>query len=115
MQDDIQTNWDHIPMTCEDAKPVAWRSVTDSVVIHVTKATIRNATIEDAWFELHEPEKALGSYAGHTRAEVKCLWFGRKPPTTWMHITLLGPHEEVRNYSGDVIADIALKTAPVSE
>ena len=115
MQDESNTNWDQIPKTSSDAKPIAWRPVVDSVVIHVTKATIRDATMENVWFELYEPEKALGTYAGHTRAEVQCLWFGRKPPTSWMHITLLGPHEEVRGYTGEVVADIGLQTQPVKE
>ena len=36
MQDESNTNWDQIPKTSSDAKPIAWRSVVDSVVIHVT-------------------------------------------------------------------------------
>ena len=50
MGDDIQSNWDHIPLTSSDAKPIAWRPVVDSVVIHITKATIREATYDkEAW------------------------------------------------------------------
>lgn len=114
MQDEPNTQWDDsVPDTSRAAKPTAWRAVTDCVVIHVTKATIRSTQIEDAWFELHESDKAFGTYAGRPRAEVKCLWFGRKPPTSWMHITLLGPHEVVRDYTGEVVADIGLKTKPV--
>lgn len=115
MQDEPNTQWDNsVPDTHRAAKPTAWRTVNDSVVIHVTKATIRSSHVEDAWFELHEPDKAFGAYAGKPRAEVKCLWFGRKPPSSWMHITLLGPHEEVRGYTGEVVADIGLKTKPVA-
>jgi hypothetical protein len=34
------------------------------------------------------------------------LWFGRKPKTTWAHITLNGNWELLRNFSGTVVKNI---------
>lgn len=102
----FNTDWNDVPMTDGNAAPIAVRNVSVATVIHIAKASIRDAIIEDAHFELTDPLTAYGTYAGKQRAEVKCLWYGRKPPTSWMHITLLGPHTELRDYSGEVVADI---------
>ena len=32
--------------------------------------------------------------------------YGRKPPTSWMHIALLGDYEIIENYSGEFVCDI---------
>lgn len=99
------TDWSGIPMTDASAEPVCLQAVSDAVVIHITRASIRDAIVENVTFELANLKNAYGSYAGKPRAEVRCLWYGRKPPTSWMHLTLLGPHTEERNYTGEVVWD----------
>lgn len=100
------TDWTGIPSNDELAEPTSRRSVSNATVIHVSRASIRDAVVEDAYFELSTEKGAYGSYAAKQRVEVKCLWYGRKPPTTWMHITLLGPHIEQNDYTGEVVWDI---------
>lgn len=100
------TDWKGVPSEDGLAEPTARRSVSNATVIHVSRASIRASVVEDVYFELAPVKKPYGSYAGKPRAEVKCLWYGRKPLTTWMHITLLGPHTEHRDFTGEVVWDI---------
>jgi hypothetical protein len=53
----------------------------------------------------------LRPYTGEWRLMVECLWFGRKPKTTWMHLAVLSTPKFENNYSGEVVSDIGLKNA----
>ena len=44
----------------------------------------------------------IRTFTGKRRIEVEGLWFGCKPPTTWMNITVLYTPKFERNYSGKV-------------
>lgn len=105
MQEPYNTDWTDVPNLDKLAEPVVLRAVSNATVIHVAHASIRNAEVRNVTFELASDGEAYGTYAGIPRAEVKCLWYGRKPSTTWMNITLLGPHREERGYSGEVVWD----------
>ena len=105
----IQTDWENVPVTDAKAHIVASESVKGSAAIHVTKASIRNAEIENCCFELASPVSVPKMRWGANRIEVKCLWYGRKPPTSWMHIAVLGDYEIIENYSGEVVRDIGRK------
>lgn len=111
MQEPFNTDWTGVPNRDELAEPVTHRVVSNATVIHVTHASIRNAEVQNVTFELASDGEAYGTYAGSPRAEVKCLWYGRRPSTTWMHITLLGPHTEERNYTGEVVWDFGRSVA----
>ena len=77
---DINTNWDGIPHTNPEVEGV---------------------------FELANTTQPFGVFNGALRAEVKCTWYDRKPPTSWMHIQLLDNWELIPNYCGEVADNIA--------
>jgi hypothetical protein len=87
------TDWTGIPKTDPEAKPVEWRLEQSNRVIHIADGFIRGATVSGHFrlAEVSEPIRETPS--GKLRAQVECLWYGRKPPNTWMHITLQGHYE----------------------
>ena len=98
------TDWTGVPMLSKTATPKEHRQVTNARVVYLKKATIRLATVS-GYFKLAEGA-VVKPYAGKQRIEVECLWFGRKPPSTWMNITLLSKPEFIDNHTGDVVWDI---------
>jgi hypothetical protein len=99
-----RTDWDNIPHQTPNARIVDYKDVKNARVIHLTKATIRNCEVSGTFLLAAGAE--MKTYAGRQRIEVQCLWFGRKPYTTWMHITVLGGVRHQDNYFGKVVWDI---------
>ena len=98
------TDWTGVPMLSTTATTKEHVHVRNTRVVFFKKATIRNAVVS-GYFKLAE-DAEIKSYADKRRIEVECLWFGRKPPTTWMNITMLSKPEFIDNYTGDVVWDI---------
>lgn len=103
------TDWTGIRNTDPNAKAFKGRAVTGAHAIWVERARIRNATVTDAYFLIAAPDSVGAIYRGKPRAIVECLWYGRKPPKTWMHLTLLGTYKEYSDYSGLVVSDFIAK------
>lgn len=106
MTTEYSTNWDDIPDTNKNAKPKTFRSVKNASVIFISNGSLRNSQFTDCYFELANNEPNFDIFDGKRRVEVKVLWFGRKPKTTWAHITLNGDWELKPNYSGLVVENI---------
>lgn len=101
------TNWSGVPGTCETASIQKTEMVKNSRVIHLAKAGIRGAEVSGT-FKLAEGAEVKTLW-GQRRVLVECLWFGCKPKTTWMHLSILSTPKIEPNYSGEVVADIGLK------
>lgn len=100
-----QTDWDGIPHTHRNARVLEDDyAVRNARVIHLSKASIRCTKVSGTF--LLAPDAEMKTYAGKQRIEVQCLWFGRKPPTSWMHITVLSSPRYEDNYSGTVVWNI---------
>ena len=100
-------DWTGIVHTCRSAVPTSRRQVKNALVLEVSSASIRNAEIR-GFFELSDVPVPFSTYRdGLTRAEVVCLWFGRKPPTSWMHVTITGKWKLHQHYSGPVVENIS--------
>ena len=104
-----RTDWDDIPDTDLNAKPVRFESAPPHrQVVYVKQATIRNATITNAHFLLAEGFAVQPRSDGSERLEVECLWYNRKPKTTWMNITVQPGQHEIQSSEGiSVVANIA--------
>jgi hypothetical protein len=99
-----RTDWEEVPDTCSNARIIEHEDVRNARVIHLTKAFIRGSDVSGTFWLA--PDAEMKTYAGRQRIEVQCLWFGRKPPTTWMHITVLGGVRYQDNFTGAVVWDI---------
>jgi len=99
------TDWTGVPMTYETASPKKHISVRNARVVFLKNATIRKATVS-GYFKLADGAD-VKTYAGKQRIEVECLWFGRKPRTTWMNITLLSKPIFNSHYTGEIVWDIS--------
>lgn len=104
MTDKFNTNWDDVPDTDKNAIPIGWREVKDVRAVKII-GSIRDAAV-DGYFELAPGATDKKPYADHFRIEVKCLWYERKPKTTWMHITIAGECKIIEHYTGQVISNI---------
>lgn len=108
MTTDYSTDWsDGVPHTHARAKPESYRLVKNVLAVLVHEGSLRESTFKDCYFELSDSSEPFDTFNGKTRAEVKVLWFGKKPKTTWTHITLNGKWELLRNYTGKVVANIS--------
>jgi hypothetical protein len=91
MCEQYSTMWAGIRTTDDLAEPICWRKLSGPFRrIFVTRATIRNAMIENEYFALASSRNTRPTYGPGDRVEVQCLWYGRKPPNTCMHLTLQG-------------------------
>lgn len=106
MKQPYSTNWTGVPHTDKRAHVIGTEAVKNAHVVRLTKASIRCAIIENAHFEVADVNDIYSTYGGNQRVEVQCLWYGKKPPNTWMHLTHLGECEEVRQFSGEVVCNI---------
>jgi hypothetical protein len=75
-------------------------------VIYADEVAIRNAVVKDAYFEIANTVTVGDNFHGKPSVEVRCLWYGRKPSTTWMHLTLRGGWKVITDYSGKVVRNI---------
>lgn len=104
------TDWTGIPHTDRTAVPTSWRRVQQVLAIEATSASIRGAEVSGV-FELSDARAPLSMHAdGRIRVEVKCLWYGCKPPSSWMHLILPSRWRLVRRYSGSVVENISQPT-----
>ena len=100
-----RTDWDDIPNTHRNAQILEDDyPVRNARVIHLSRASIRCTEVSGTF--LLAPDAGMQTYAGKQRIEVQCLWFGRKPPTSWMHITVLSSPQYEDNYTGKVVWNI---------
>jgi hypothetical protein len=97
------TDWTGIPHTCSTAEP-RHKTVSNAKVVTLSKAFIRGSEVSGT-FVLADGA-VVRTYAGRQRIEVQCLWFGRKPPSTWMNVTLRSKPTFDDSYSGDVVWNI---------
>ncbi len=98
------TDWTGIPITDRKAAPRGAK-VANAHVVFVASGSIRNARFVNAHFVVAGPGLRQRKKQGKPRIEVQCLWHGRKPSKTWMHIAYEGEVVEKTNYSGEVVSD----------
>ena len=103
------TDWSEIPDTCTTATVQKTQRVNGARVVHLAKAGIRRSEVSGT-FKLAEGAEVKTLW-GQRRIMVECLWFGRKPKTTWMHLAVLSTPRFENDYSGEVVSDIGLKNA----
>ena len=100
-------HWEGAPDTNTKAEINELRKVKGKLAIEVTKAHIRTATVTGI-FELANVEMPFRIKKGELTIEVICLWHGKKPKTTWMHLTLGKKYELIPNHAGEVVANIGI-------
>ena len=105
---DLTKDWSNIPNTHNSAAPVEWRDVVDVPAVRITNGHLRGSNF-DGIFELANGPLPLDLFHGKIRIEVKVGWFGRRPKSTWAHITPTEDWELIQNYSGPVVHNISEK------
>ena len=105
---ELTKDWSKTPNTHDVATPVEWRDVVDVSAVRITNGPLRGSNF-DGVFELANVPLPVSLFQGKLRVEVKVGWFGRRPLKTWAHITLRENWELLKNYSGPVVHNIAIK------
>lgn len=103
---DISSNWDGKYNTYTGATVSAHRKVKNVTAIEIVNGFYRGSEINGI-FEVANTEDPVKEKNGELKVEVMCGWFGMKPRTTWIHITLSGKWELVANYSGSVVLNLS--------
>ena len=98
------TDWTGIRRTDPKAKPT-YTKVNNAHVVYIASGSIRMAPFENAHFLIAGPVLRWTQKQGKRRVEVQCLWHGRKPPKTWMHVAYDVEPVEKKDYSGEVVSD----------
>ena len=101
------TNWENTPNINAKAAINEIRKVKGKLVIEVTKAHIREAKVSGI-FEIADTEMPFRIKKGELTVEVICLWHGKKPKTTWTHLTLGKKYELIPSHTGGVTANIGM-------
>lgn len=102
---DITTIWDAKYNTNAEATVSAYRKVKNVTAIEIKNGFYRGSEIHGV-FEVANTEDPIKENSGKLKVEVLCGWFGMKPRTTWIHITLTGKWELLDNYSGEVVLNL---------
>ena len=105
---DISSNWNTKYNTNTEATVSAYRKVKNVTAIEIINGFYRGSEINGI-FEVANTEDPVKEKNGKLKVEVMCGWFGMKPRTTWIHITLSGKWELLKNYTGDVSLNISNK------
>lgn len=96
------------PHTDAEAKPIKWElAPSNRKVIEVKDALYRNAALSGK-FLVAQSANAYGTNKdGHKTIEVECYWYGWRPKTRWMRLTIINQEVEISDYSNiEVIKDI---------
>ena len=110
--DKPNTDWTGIPHTDAKAGVTKVEPVSNVTVIWISKASIRNAQLDDRFFALVDAASIPQMRRGKECFEVKCFWYGRKPLTSWMHIAIDGKDKIIPKYRGKVVSDIGRLRRP---
>ena len=100
-----ELTWKVVPD--EDANAIVNKSreVVGAFAIYVENASIRLATVS-GWFEVADVPNPFTYKRGSLQVEVKCLWYGLKPKTEWMHLRIKNKYKLVRQYTGLVVNNV---------
>jgi len=101
------TNWENTPNINDKAGINEIRKVKDKLVLEVTNAHIRKAKVSGV-FEVADTEMPFRIKKGELTVEVICLWHGKKPKTTWTHLTLGKKYKLIASHTGGVTANIGM-------
>ena len=96
------------PHTDAEAKPIKWElAPSNRKVIEVKDALYRNAALSGK-FLVAQSANAYGTNKdGHKTIEVECHWYGWRPKTRWMRLTIINQEIEITDYANlEVIKDI---------
>lgn len=102
----ISTDWEGVPSLSTRASVKEKKEVKNARVVYLSKASIRNAVVS-GYFKVAEGAE-VKTFGGKRRIEVECLWFGCKPPSTWMHLTISCTPKFETSFSGAVAWNISI-------
>jgi hypothetical protein len=103
---EYNTDWNSVPNTHPNTKPLSYRQVENVPALLIQEGFLRGSTFNDCYFEVANSPRSFDTFDVKKRIEVEVLWFRKKPATTWAHITLNEKFEFICNFSGEVDANI---------
>lgn len=104
----ITEEWNHRYDTNAHAEPVETRHAESVLAIRIEHGHLRGSDFAGI-FEVADVPNPFTVRDGELRVECKVAWFLMKPKTTWSNITVKGPYQLLRNYTGAVEHNLAQK------
>ena len=74
--------------------------------VRVTNACYRLSVFTGVFIVADSKDPHSRNKEGHETLEVECTWYGWRPKTRWIRITLPNAPEYLENYSGDVTVNL---------
>lgn len=100
------TDWTNVPHTDRKADVVLTSIGAEGDIIFVPRCRIRGAVIENSYFEIARNGRGFHRYRGRQRVEVVCLWYGRRPRTSFMNIIIDAPVTTITHRDVPVVHNI---------
>ncbi len=95
------------PNTDNKAKPIKFEAApAHRNLVRVTNALYRNAVFSGVFVVAESKDPNGRSKDGHETIEVECTWYGWKPKTRWIRITVPNAPEYLKDYTGDVVKNL---------
>ena len=107
MAEPYDTDWSSVPDTDKNAVAIRLgKAPKGREIVRIQNGRIRCATVS-GYFVVADVLKPDTWRGKKRRLQVECLWYGKKPPTTWMHITINDAVvTRTANFDGKVVRDI---------
>ena len=101
--DDAQSFEDR-PHTDRKAKAIKWEpAAANRKIIEVIGARYRNAVL-NGMFLVADSHDAYGtSKDGFKTIEVECRWYGWRPKSRWIRLTLTSQETEIANSGNEIV------------
>jgi hypothetical protein len=99
------SNWDSASHTNSKAEIIAHTKFNGKLAIEVKNAYIRKAKISGI-FQIAEVDNPFTVKNGVLRVEVECMWEGKKPKSSWMHLIIKNKYKILLNHKGSVVSNV---------
>jgi hypothetical protein len=95
------------PNTDPRAKPNKFKPApVGRTIVRVRRASYRNAIFDGVFVVANSKDPHGRNRLGHATLEVECHWYGWRPITRWIRITLSDAPEYLKDYKADVVTNL---------
>ena len=101
-------HWVGAANTNPKAVIIDYNNFDGELAIEVKNARIREAKVSGI-FQIAKIENPFTIVKGELKVEVVCLWDGKKPKTTWTHLSIKNKYKLLTSHEGQVVSNIGRK------
>jgi len=103
-----KSHWSGATNTNPKAIILDYKKFDGELAIEVKNASIRQAKVSGV-FQIANTENPFTLVKGELKVEVVCFWDGKKPKTTWTHLSIKNKYKLLTCHEGQVVSNIGRK------